>query len=87
MSLYKDVNSMAERCTLQVICMLQRGFLQQAAPLSILAHALVFEPVTDNGRTVTELVTRHAVTQSHWWQCEHIWWRELERCKALQCWP
>ena len=54
MSLHKDVDSMAEGGAVQVICMFQRGFLQQAAPLSVLAHTLVFQPVTDDGHTVPE---------------------------------
>ena len=52
--LHEDVDSMTEGGTVQVICMPQRGFLQQTAPLSVLAHTLVFQPVTDSGQTVGE---------------------------------
>ena len=39
--LHKDVDSMAQGCTVQVVCMPQRGLFQQTAPLGVLAHILV----------------------------------------------
>ena len=43
-ALHKDVNSVAQGRTVYVVSMSERGLFQQAAPLSVLAHALVLQP-------------------------------------------